>query len=84
MNKEKNIFPSPLWLNTMTYSWSFSVLKIKLKQEIETDLKRDLYLELYTKLKEELYNEFLQLQTNLEKKNFQTELDDWQDVISED
>ena len=67
-NKEKIISSFPLWLNSMNASsWSFGVLKIKLKQEIkneikneiEKEIKDDLYIQLYTKLKDELYNDLI-------------------------
>lgn len=86
--KEKNIFPSPLWLNNMTYSWSINIFKIKLKQEIESDLRKDLYLELYTKLRADLYSELCKLQEKFEKNrvinNLEITIDDWQDVTNVD
>lgn len=90
-NKEKIISSFPLWLNSMNASsWSFGVLKIKLKQEIkneiEKEIKDDLYIQLYTKLKDELYNDLIiKFQNNdCENKNMigmdGIEIDDWQSV----
>mgnify|MGYP000555927058 CR=1 FL=1 len=72
MNKDK--LALPLWFNTNISSWSFGVLKIKLRDEIRTEIKNELYIELYSKLREELLNELLD---RLSKERTET---DWQQI----